>query len=56
MDFRKLIQALKDGAMSSVGIAAVCATAGINRGRGLHDRAGIKFGSVIVACPAGISF
>ncbi|MFH1124908.1 MAG: TRAP transporter fused permease subunit [Pseudomonadota bacterium] len=53
MDFGKLIQALKDGAMTSVGIAAVCATAGIIVGVVSMTGLGIKFGSVVVALSGG---
>ncbi len=56
MDLGKLIQALRDGAMSSVGIAAVCATAGIIVGVVSMTGLGIKFGSVIVALSGGNLF
>ena len=56
MGFHKLIQALKDGAMGSVGIAAVCATAGIIVGVVSMTGLGIKFGSVVVALVQGNLF
>ena len=56
MNFGRLIQALKDGAMNSVGIAAVCATAGIIVGVVSMTGLGIKFGSVIVALSGGSLF
>jgi TRAP transporter 4TM/12TM fusion protein len=56
MGFHKLIQALKDGAMGSVGIAAVCATAGIIVGVVSMTGLGIKFGSVVVVLVQGSLF
>ncbi|MBI5969427.1 MAG: TRAP transporter fused permease subunit, partial [Deltaproteobacteria bacterium] len=56
MGLNRLIQALKGGAMSSVSIAAVCATAGIIVGVVSMTGLGIKFSSGVVALAHGNLF
>lgn len=56
MGLGRLIQALRDGAMMSVSIAAVCATAGIIVGVVSMTGLGIKFSSVVVALAHGNLF
>ncbi|MBI2207046.1 MAG: TRAP transporter fused permease subunit [Candidatus Rokubacteria bacterium] len=52
----RLVQGLRDGAMSSVSIAAVCATAGIIVGIVSMTGLGVKFSSVVVGLAQGNLF
>jgi len=56
MGLYRLIQALREGAMSSVSIAAVCATAGIIVGVVSMTGLGVKFSSGVVALAHGNLF
>jgi len=56
MGLGRLIRALKDGAMSSISIAAVCATAGIIVGVVSMTGLGVKFSSGVVALAHGNLF
>jgi TRAP transporter 4TM/12TM fusion protein len=52
----RLIEGLREGAMLSVGIAAVCASAGIIVGIVAMTGVGVKFGSVVVGLSQGNLF
>ena len=56
MGFHRIVHGLQEGAMSSIGITAVCACAGIIVGVVSMTGLGVKFSSVVVALAQGNLF
>jgi TRAP-type uncharacterized transport system fused permease subunit len=56
LGFHRFLEALKEGALSTVGIAAICACAGIIIGVVSVTGLGVKFGSAVLALSGGNLF